>query len=132
MVRDRSERSIGQASIDPQSTSEGTMVRFGCILGAHGLRGALRLRPDNPESAALANIKKIAIDLRGQRSSFRVGKVDRIGHGILRIELDGVIEANAAEALKSGIVMIDRSDLPEIGPAEFYYFEAIGCAVFLT
>jgi 16S rRNA processing protein RimM len=51
---------------------------------------------------------------------------------MLKIELAGIADANAAEALKGGIVMVSRASLPPIKPSEFYYFQAIGCEVLLT
>jgi 16S rRNA processing protein RimM len=51
---------------------------------------------------------------------------------VLKIELAGIADANAAEALKGGVVMVSRASLPPIQPSEFYYFQAIGCEVFLT
>jgi 16S rRNA processing protein RimM len=51
---------------------------------------------------------------------------------MLKIELAGIEDANAAEALKGGIVMVSRASLPPTKPQEFYYFQAIGCEVFLT
>jgi 16S rRNA processing protein RimM len=51
---------------------------------------------------------------------------------MLKIELAGVADANAAEALKGGVVMVPRASLPPPKPREFYYFQAIGCEVFLT
>jgi 16S rRNA processing protein RimM len=49
-----------------------------------------------------------------------------------RITLEGVADVNAAEALKGAVVMLAAEDVPAAKPGEFYYYEAIGCEVFLT
>jgi 16S rRNA processing protein RimM len=108
------------------------LVRIGRIAGIHGLRGALRYRPDNPESESFPAFKTITIQTSGQCRKYRLLSVAPTGRGMLKIELEGIADANAAEALKSGIVMVARASLPPTKPHEFYYFQAIGCEVFLT
>jgi 16S rRNA processing protein RimM len=49
-----------------------------------------------------------------------------------RITLDGIADIDAAEALRGAAVMISTEDVPPRKPGEFYYYEAIGCEVFLT
>jgi len=108
------------------------MIRIGRIAGPHGLRGALRYKPDNPDSDSLSEIDCITIDLAGVRRDYRLVDIGRIGHGMLKLDLEGIADANDAEALKGGIVMVAAADLPPAKAQEFYYFEAIGCDVMLT
>ena len=49
-----------------------------------------------------------------------------------RMTLEGVADIDAAEALKGAVVMLAAEDVPPAKPGEFYYYEAIGCEVFLT
>jgi 16S rRNA processing protein RimM len=49
-----------------------------------------------------------------------------------RITLEGIADIDAAEALKGAVVMLADEDIPAAKPGEFYYYEAIGCEVFLT
>ncbi len=50
----------------------------------------------------------------------------------MRLMLDGITDANLAEALKGKNVFADENDLPPPGENEFYFRDIIGCQVFLT
>jgi 16S rRNA processing protein RimM len=115
---------------DPQAPPD--LVRIGQIAGTHGLRGALKCRPDNPESESFPSLKTITIQTGVRRCEYQLLATAPAGRGMLRMELAGIQDANAAEALKGGIVMVSRASLPPAKPREFYYFQAIGCEVFLT
>ncbi|MBV8139144.1 MAG: 16S rRNA processing protein RimM [Deltaproteobacteria bacterium] len=119
------------ANANPSEPSP-DLVRIGRIAGIHGLRGALKCRPDNPESESFATLKTITIQTGGQSREYQLLTAAPAGRGMLKIELAGIADANAAEALKGGIVMVARASLPPTQPHEFYYFQAIGCEVFLT
>src|SRR5262245_17829806 len=108
------------------------LIRIGRIAGIHGPRGAPRCRPDNPESESFSTLKTITIQTGAQRREHQLLKAAPAGRGMLKIELAGIEDANAAHALKDGIVMVSRASLPPTKPHEFYYFQAIGCEVFLT
>jgi len=119
-------------SAGPSDSPPQEMVRIGRIAGMHGVRGALKCRPDNPDSDSFESLDRITIEIDGERREYELRSVAPAGRGTLKIELSGVSDANAAEALKGGIVMVPDSSLPPPGPGEFYYFQAIGCEVFLT
>jgi 16S rRNA processing protein RimM len=46
--------------------------------------------------------------------------------------LEGVADVDTAESLKGAVVMLAAEDVPPAKPGEFYYYEAIGCEVFLV
>jgi 16S rRNA processing protein RimM len=107
------------------------MLRVGRITGAHGLKGALRFRLDNPDSVAIEHIERVTLEIGGTAREYRVTGVTPLGAGTRRLILESIADANAADALKGAIVMVANEDLPPARPGEFYYYEAIGCAVFL-
>src|SRR5512135_2638425 len=108
------------------------MLRVGRITGAHGLRGALRFRPDNPESDTLEHLTHVYLEIGAETLKFKLNGVTRLNRSTLRLTLENVTDADAAEALKGAAVMIAPQDVPATGPGEFYYFQAIGCEVMLT
>lgn len=116
----------------PDSTLSGELVRIGRIAGMHGVRGALKYRPDNPDSESFESLRAVTIEIDGERREYHLRSSAPAGRGTLKIELEGILDANAAEALKGGIVMVPDSSLPPTKPGEFYYFQATGCEVFLT
>jgi 16S rRNA processing protein RimM len=104
-------------------------LRIGRVIGAHGLHGALRLKPDYPETEILAKVARIWLERDGVSREFRLTGVTRVASGSLRITLDGVGDANAADAFKGAALTVAVADLPAAGPREFYYFQALGCEV---
>jgi 16S rRNA processing protein RimM len=108
------------------------MIRVGRIAGAHGLSGALRMRPDNPDSEAFADTARLTLELGSERREYDLLGVSRAGGGMIRLILDGLSNADQADALKGAIVMIAASELPAPAPGEFYYYQAVGCEVVLT
>jgi 16S rRNA processing protein RimM len=105
------------------------MLRVGRIGGAHGLRGALRFRPDYPESDILAKVSRVWLERDGRAREFRLTGVTRLAAGSLRITVEGIGDADAADALKGATLAVAVADLPAAGPREFYYFQALGCDV---
>jgi 16S rRNA processing protein RimM len=108
------------------------MLRVGRVTGAHGLKGALRFRPDNPDSDTLDQVARVFLERAGEAREFRLTGMTRLNATTRRITLEGVTGVDAAEALKGAVVMIATEDVPAAKPGEFYYYEAIGCEVFLT
>jgi 16S rRNA processing protein RimM len=107
------------------------MVRIGRIVGIHGLKGALRFRPDNPDSSTIATGSSIALEIGSERREYKVARIADGGKVVRRLELEGIGDANAAEALKGAIVNVAEADLPAPAPNEFYFSQVIGCEVTL-
>lgn len=123
----------------PAGPANALLIRIGRIIGVHGLRGGLRFRPDNPDSDSIENLERIFVavgsnvsDLEDPPSEYRVVDVASVGHGAIRLMLDGIGDATQAEALKGKTVFADQRDLPTPEEHEFYHYEAIGCEVMLT
>jgi 16S rRNA processing protein RimM len=107
------------------------MVRIGRIAGIHGLKGALRFRPDNPDSTTITEGSRIELEVGGERRGYEVARIADGGKGVRRLELEGISDTNAAEALKGAIVSVAEADLPAPAPNEFYFSQVIGCEVAL-
>jgi 16S rRNA processing protein RimM len=107
-------------------------LRIGRVTGAHGLHGALRFKLDNPQSEILPTIGRVWLERDGSSREFRLIGVTRLGAGSVRIMLEGIGDATAADALKGSAFAVAVSDLPPTGPREFYYFQTLGCDVFTS
>jgi 16S rRNA processing protein RimM len=103
------------------------MVLIGVIIGAHGIKGEVKLKSFAGEPAAIEGYgplttpsgKSIEIDrLRPQRDGFIAG-------------LKGVTDRNQAEALNGEELFVHRSRLPEARPGEIYVHDLIGLPVCL-
>ena len=129
---------------DPRSTAGGArprplirqtadgLLRVGYIAGSHGLHGALRVRTDNPDSTTLGALERLFVETATGRREFKVLSVSALGGGHQRVVLEGIDDADAAQALRGGAVMVTAADLPPLKEGEFYYFQIAGAEVILT
>jgi 16S rRNA processing protein RimM len=108
-------------------------LRVGRIAGAHGLQGALRLRPDNPDSDTLEHVGRVFVEREGSAArEYRLLGAQRLNRTTIRVMLEGLDDPDAADALGGSTVAVALEDLPAKAPGEFYYYEAIGCVVTTT
>src|SRR5512146_2560014 len=109
------------------------LLRIGYVAGSHGLHGALRVRTDDPGSTTLGTLARLFIETAaGGRREFKVLGVSALSAGNQRVMLEGIGDADAAEALRGGAVMVAAADLPSLGEGQFYYFQLAGAEVLLT
>ena len=113
-------------------TADG-LLRIGYVAGSHGLHGALRVRTDDPGSTTLGTLGRLFVETAaGGRREFKVLGSSALSAGNQRVMLEGIGDADAAEALRGGAVMVATADLPPLGDGEFYYFQIAGAEVMLT
>jgi 16S rRNA processing protein RimM len=106
-------------------------VAIGEIVAAHGLRGLLRLRAYHPPAPSLHPDQPILMDHRGTCRSTRLVGVRRGGRRVL-VQLEGIGDRSAAEALIGARILVRRADLPPPVEGEFYYHELEGFLVETT
>jgi 16S rRNA processing protein RimM len=121
-------------SLNNSTTAEApTRLRVGVITGMHGLRGALRVRPDNPDSETLEQVRRVFLeDPAGAVREYRLLRAERFNRTVIRVMLEGVGDPDAAAALRGSTIAVAFEDLPAKAPGEFYHYEAIGCEVATT
>jgi 16S rRNA processing protein RimM len=119
----------------PSASQSSSLIRIGRIAGTHGLRGAVRFRPDYPESDSIRAVERIflaagddAVDAR----EYRIIEGTPHTRGMMRLMLEGITDANLAESLIGKNVFADERDLPPPEANQFYYRDVVGCEVFLT
>lgn len=96
---------------------------IGVIVGAHGVRGDVRIKSFTAEPGDLVVYGPLS-DAGGRRQ-FRV-RILGEARGLLRAGIEGVTDRNAAEALAGVELYVDRSALPELEDEEFYHSDLIG------
>jgi 16S rRNA processing protein RimM len=103
------------------------LVALGVIVGAHGVRGELRVKPYNPDSDLLLELG--AVVLRpAERSAGRevaLRGARRHGEGLL-LTIEGCSDRDAAQALRGSELCLTRAQLPEPGEGEHYLVDLIG------
>lgn len=98
---------------------------IGRIVGTHGVRGELKLRPENPDTETVRPGLQLMLEGRGERRTTRVAGV-RPHKGHFLVHLEGVGSLTEAESLVGARVLVAREDLPRLPEGEFYWFEVLG------
>lgn len=93
------------------------------IVGAHGVRGDVRIKSFTADPAGLADYGPLT-DKTGNRT-FLIKPLG-MAKGLLRAHIKGVDDRNAAEALTGVELYLERSRLPEPAEDEFYHSDLIG------
>jgi len=106
---------------------------LGVVLGAHGLRGELRIRifGDGPEGLAGMPAVELGSGLDDpELRRFAVRKVRDGRRGEARVALEGIEDRDAAEALRGRQVIGEARHLEPLEPGEYRWFELVGCRVY--
>lgn len=98
-------------------------VCIGAIVGAHGVRGAIRVKSFTADPLDVAGYGPVE-DEAGKRQ-FKL-KVTGEAKGFVLATLDGVNDRDAAEALKGTGLYVSRDRLPEVEEDEFLYSDLVG------
>lgn len=102
------------------------LVCVAAVAAAHGVRGALKLRTftEAPENVGAYGV---LLDESG-RELFEVEVVGPAKGGIV-VKAEGIVDRDAADALRGVRLYVPRERLPEPEPDAFYYEDLVGLAV---
>lgn len=100
-------------------------VCVGAIAGAHGVRGAVRIKSFTAQPEDVASYGPVEDESGKRRFTLKlVGEAK----GLVIATLEGVRDRNAAEALKGTALYVPRDRLPQTEEDEFLYSELEGLA----
>jgi 16S rRNA processing protein RimM len=95
------------------------------IAGAHGIRGEVLVKTYTGAPEDVASYGALSDKTGGRQFTLRVVRVTPKG---VIARITGVDDRNAAEALKSTALYVDRAKLPATAEDEFYHNDLIGLA----
>ncbi len=101
----------------------------GVIVGAHGVKGTVRVKSFTERPADVAGYGPVE-DETGTRR-FRLKPVGE-AKGVVTATIDGVGDRTAAEALKGMRLYVPRTALPLPEEEEFYYSDLVGLTAVLA
>ncbi len=109
-------------------------VVLGRVVGAHGVRGAVRVRwfgdgPDNLLRQDRIWCSERESDEASAARGFNVQGGGSSRAGEVRLDLEGIDDRDAAAALRGHFVFGDASRLERLEDDEFYWYELIGFRV---
>ncbi len=98
-------------------------VCLGVVVGAHGVRGEVRVKPYTEEPKGVAGYGPVETRT-GRR--FKIAAVG-LAKGTVICRLEGVADRDEAEALRGTELFVDRARLPEMDEEEgWYHADLIG------
>src|SRR5215207_10652545 len=104
-------------------------VCVGVVTGAHGVRGAVRVKSFTAEPEGVAGYGPVEDERGERRLTLRlVGSAK----GVMIAQIAGVEDRNAAEALRGLRLYLAREALPPPGEEEYYHADLIGLAAALA
>lgn len=115
----RGTRTEGVGSAGSERTDH--RIEVGYVARAHGIRGEIAAVPHDPESTTLCDVE--AVWIRGQR--VEVLSARHTDKGFL-MKLAGVLDRNAAEALRGASVEVDRAEIP-MEDGDIFIADLVGC-----
>jgi 16S rRNA processing protein RimM len=101
-------------------------VLLGAIIGAHGIKGEVRVKTFTADPDTLGAYGPLTTD-DGRCLSIGALRAGKPGEAVVRF--DGVADRNQAEALKGRQLFVPREALPAPEEGEFYHADLIGLAV---
>lgn len=101
------------------------LVPLGVVVGAHGVRGEIRVKLHNPSSEVLDRRKSIALRDGASVSEHRVS-ARRRHQDLLLLTIDGCTDRDAAIALRGREVCVPRSQLPQLAEGDYYLIDLVG------
>jgi 16S rRNA processing protein RimM len=102
-------------------------VCLGVVVGAHGVRGFVKVKPFTGEPDAVAAYGPVETKDGGRR--FRIDAMGMAKDAVI-CRLEGVGDRDAADALRGTELYVDRARLPEVDEEEegWYHADLIGLA----
>jgi 16S rRNA processing protein RimM len=98
-------------------------VMVGVIVGAHGIKGAVRVKSFTAEPEGVAGYGPVEDEKGARRFELRpIGQAK----GSVLAKIAGIEDRNAAEALKGVRLYVNRSALPPPEEEEFYHADLLG------
>ena len=99
------------------------LVCLGVVLGAHGVRGAVRIKSFAMNVSDIAAYGPLQSEDGGAHLQLTVRGVSR---GAVLAEIDGIDRREAAEALQGTRLYVARAALPDTEEDEYYHADLIG------
>lgn len=105
-----------------------SLAVVGFVVRAHGIRGALLVKPASDGSDVLLGLSALTVRRAGVDVRRKVLEAAPQG-SLLRLRLEGVGDRNAAEALARAELLCSAAELPAAAAGEFYRHELVGLDV---
>ena len=100
-------------------------LEAGEIVGTHGVRGEVRVRPECDSPEQFCTLRTVYLDAQGTKSLHMKARVHK---NIALAKLDGVETVEAAEALRGTVLYLNRRDL-KLEKGRYFICDLIGSSI---
>ncbi|HWA51016.1 MAG TPA: ribosome maturation factor RimM [Dongiaceae bacterium] len=104
------------------SATSDKLVLMGAILGAHGIKGEVKVKSFAAKPSDIAGYGALTDAKEKCRFELSIVGTSDATRGILIARIAGVADRNAAEALKGTELYVARESLPKLTDTEEFYF----------
>lgn len=108
------------------------LVPLGEIVTTHGIRGWLKLKPYNPETAGLSLTQTVVLKKGEEVYSRHSLEASRVHKGQLLIKLEGIDQIDEAEKWVGSTLAVAEEALQPLEPGEYYHYQVVGFTVYDT
>lgn len=124
-----SDKPQNRAGLHCKSEEQKSLISAGQIVGTHGLRGDLRVRPISGDPAALLAVKACVLrQLDGSHVSV-VPVRQTLHKGQVLLRLRGYETLDAVEKFRGATLLLNPEQLPPLDKDEFYWHQLEGALV---
>jgi 16S rRNA processing protein RimM len=114
--------------LSSQSQDPGALIGLGQISGAHGIKGAVKVRADAEAATTDPEVFEAVGEVWIGGQGYRVLQAERLRNQVL-LWLEGVDTRSRAEELAGRAVLGDRRRFPALPAGEYYWFQVLGLPV---
>ncbi|MGE5532148.1 MAG: ribosome maturation factor RimM [Bacteroidota bacterium] len=107
-------------------------IVVGRILGAHALKGTVRVAPNTDVPDRHSTLKEVLIRTPRTEVLLKVEKAAESSKGTWLVRFEGVKTREGAEALAGGTMYIREEDLPELPEGRYYIHQIVGLRAVTT
>lgn len=105
-------------------------ILIGKITSAHGIKGSVKIVSFTAVSKDIAKYSGKIFDKNNREYKIKIlNEIPNKDGNLLTVQIDGVADRNAAEALRNTDLFINRSDFKKAKKDEFYQVDLIGLKV---
>lgn len=101
---------------------------IGKIVNTVGVNGELKIYPTTDDAKRFGLLKTVSIMLNGALIEKAVKNV-RYHRNLVMLKLDGIDDMDAANALRGGVIIIDRANALPLAENEYYLRDLLGISV---
>lgn len=104
-------------------------LRIGKIVRPHGIKGAVKLEPSTSDNSRFSALSDAFIETNGAYKPCKVISAS-CSHTEVILQIEGVSDRNAAEALRGKFICVDRAHAVPLPEGRYFIADLIGCKVY--